>query len=889
VSWSDWLPWRKPARPTGPAATAPPPAPPGWCSVPPVQRTLAPMPVTAPVSRLAPALNTWADPRLLTSLGHVVDPDGPSGWVEGLLRPARGPAVPPGGPELPPTRAPEVRRGTGRTTVQRSRSALCPPPAIDEAPRATAAGAGPHAASSGDAPLANAPGPVSEEAPSRTLPPATPAPDPRRLTEAAPVRSDPVVRPVVPVQRAVGDVPVAPPDEPGTATGGAAAPPPVEVAPLTGGVPAPAYLTPASGGPTGTSAAPSRAELPGTPLAVQRAASRPEPGPEYPAGGTAPAGRTRRSRIGAPLPGPVDLQRLDTPPTPAAGPQSPVLPVSPTVLSPPPAAAGPDGESPAAAPSGAGAPVGHAGSGDETPGVPPAADVAPPVEAVRGLVGGLDDGSAPAARHSVQRAADEGAAPRGPVGHPVDRRAAGEGSVQWLLPDEPLPLRAVPALGRDGPGAAVQRTVDPVALASPAGPAVPGPSVPGPPVPVSGVATGDGSRAADPDGGSPAVQRATDPAGRPGTAPSPSSRDDGTVAGASPDPDPGPVVRPEPFHTIPLLGERPLTGTLLAEHGGPVPAAVQRSTTGSPGGSPDPVVGAPRPGSTAGTVGSGSAAWVAGNDERVVVARWETPDSVVSRWAAGADLSGPGAVRPGSSAGPGSPGPGGAGPGAAAGESPAPGVPGAGTAVGATGTWSGRPGGAAVGETAAPAVQRVREPGPASVRSTSADGEPVAPAALLEASVQRAADPGSVAVAAGVAVREADGSVVFLPPATSGAPGTTGAASEALPVPPVASRGTASGTTGAGSGAPPLPPPAPAVQRQAAAVAAPDPPAADLGGTGEGPVPTAPFGTPPAAAGAPPPDLDELARRLFDPLSARLRAELRLDRERAGVVTDLRH
>ena len=35
----------------------------------------------------------------------------------------------------------------------------------------------------------------------------------------------------------------------------------------------------------------------------------------------------------------------------------------------------------------------------------------------------------------------------------------------------------------------------------------------------------------------------------------------------------------------------------------------------------------------------------------------------------------------------------------------------------------------------------------------------------------------------------------------------------------------------------------------------------------------------PGAAGA---DLDEMARRLFDPLSARLRAELWLDRERAG-------
>ena len=33
---------------------------------------------------------------------------------------------------------------------------------------------------------------------------------------------------------------------------------------------------------------------------------------------------------------------------------------------------------------------------------------------------------------------------------------------------------------------------------------------------------------------------------------------------------------------------------------------------------------------------------------------------------------------------------------------------------------------------------------------------------------------------------------------------------------------------------------------------------------------------------------DELARRLFDPLVARIKAELRQDRERAGYVTDLR-
>ncbi len=45
-------------------------------------------------------------------------------------------------------------------------------------------------------------------------------------------------------------------------------------------------------------------------------------------------------------------------------------------------------------------------------------------------------------------------------------------------------------------------------------------------------------------------------------------------------------------------------------------------------------------------------------------------------------------------------------------------------------------------------------------------------------------------------------------------------------------------------------------------------------------------GAPPPAAGTKPTELDELARRLYEPLTARLRAELWLDRERAGVMTD---
>ena len=70
-------------------------------------------------------------------------------------------------------------------------------------------------------------------------------------------------------------------------------------------------------------------------------------------------------------------------------------------------------------------------------------------------------------------------------------------------------------------------------------------------------------------------------------------------------------------------------------------------------------------------------------------------------------------------------------------------------------------------------------------------------------------------------------------------------------------------------------------------------PAAELPVETAAPAPaTAPAASPggaPPTAGAAAAELDEMARRLFEPLSARLRAELWLDRERAGLVTDARH
>lgn len=95
--------------------------------------------------------------------------------------------------------------------------------------------------------------------------------------------------------------------------------------------------------------------------------------------------------------------------------------------------------------------------------------------------------------------------------------------------------------------------------------------------------------------------------------------------------------------------------------------------------------------------------------------------------------------------------------------------------------------------------------------------------------------------------------------------------------------------------APPEPAPSQVVQRES--IVAPSvEPAPDVvpeavaelpGPPGQAPMEAA-AGLPAAgapAAGSP----EEMAKKLFDPLLRRLKTELRLDRERRGMLTDLRH
>jgi len=119
----------------------------------------------------------------------------------------------------------------------------------------------------------------------------------------------------------------------------------------------------------------------------------------------------------------------------------------------------------------------------------------------------------------------------------------------------------------------------------------------------------------------------------------------------------------------------------------------------------------------------------------------------------------------------------------------------------------------------------------------------------------RHADAGSAAVAAGIAHRGADGSVVFALPTSS------------APFPNV-QRAVPLGDTAVDS------PPDEPVDQPPPAPASAAPPTSTHSITADRP------------GGAL--DIDDLARRLYDPLAARLKAELRLDRERAGIITDLR-
>ncbi|MFF9074880.1 hypothetical protein ACF1A9_21610 [Streptomyces sp. NPDC014872] len=318
------------------------------------------------------------------------------------------------------------------------------------------------------------------------------------------------------------------------------------------------------------------------------------------------------------------------------------------------------------------------------------------------------------------------------------------------------------------------------------------------------------------------VQRRTDPLVR---------RTDPLVpAPLSPLPASGPVA--------PLLADRPLTppsvhGSSIG--GGAPPAAVQRL---GPADGPAGTGHGPGSGTGSGTTpGSGT-----GGDPDAVPVRWtsEGTRSPGDPWVATVSLSDAVPVQRGST--------------------PSPNAPGS-----ASGARS-RP---------LPGVQRQSVGGPPVPRSAGGAGSRAAPVSSLSADGFTTA--GAVAVAAGVAQRMADGSVVFGPPASTY---TSSAYTPPAYSAPVVQRETESEE-------PPLPEPAPEPGPAPDPEPEPEPAPEPAGTTAGDPAPPGPH--PPAPGGAPPVVTDELVRALYPPLSRLLKADLRLERERAGFLINTRH
>jgi hypothetical protein len=98
-----------------------------------------------------------------------------------------------------------------------------------------------------------------------------------------------------------------------------------------------------------------------------------------------------------------------------------------------------------------------------------------------------------------------------------------------------------------------------------------------------------------------------------------------------------------------------------------------------------------------------------------------------------------------------------------------------------------------------------------------------------------------------------------------------------MPPMPMPTSAAAAGLPAAGSGG--------STSVDIPAVSNPEAPATTTDGT---PPESVPQTAPPPAAAAPAAEPEDLLKSLFDPLYRRLRAELRKDRDRRGLITDLR-
>ncbi len=426
-----------------PFRAAPTGAPAAWTRLPALQRSVADTTAVAPPAAFRSSLTTHQNPSFLAPLGHLVDPDGPGGVVGGLASSVGGPIPYQGMDELRVPDRPETRPAPA---VQRRIATLRPDHPVTQNP--------------GDAPVATETGTIetgtietgtietgTTETGTRETPTVEAADSPDRLPEVPEVPEVPDQPPLVVARLAESGQPTrASQPDPGdsgsedragqTATLGTVA---------TAASPAPG--TPAAQEATSAPAAAS----PALTVPVQRSTNPP-------ASGSALRGATGRVGDGTPAP---TLRPMSPTPTEAVRPEPAATAVRPEPLITPPAA---DGELVVAR--SAVAPADqqpHRSTGDEgtAADVPEQTSAEPPADvAVTGL---LASGpplveSSPTDVHEQRptAAADGGTAPLTVVGGPnpspvsgpaVQRQFAEPASTRGSPPDG-----ATGSVGSSGPG-----------------------------------------------------------------------------------------------------------------------------------------------------------------------------------------------------------------------------------------------------------------------------------------------------------------------------------------------------------------------------------------------------------------------------------------------------
>jgi syndecan 1 len=422
----------------------------GWQALPPVQRAIGSVELTAPAAGFTPALSSWQNPSFLGALGHTVDPAAPAGLVTGLATP-----VPAGGrSELPLAWARPAGGGSGETGAGAAAGAGVEPgagaavPAVQRAVESGGSSAGepgPGAGSAGSAePAAPAPpelvwaAPVVRPSLTSAGPvdlPARPLPAVQRDAEPAPGPTDAgPVGPGEPVDAGVGPL--------------LAAEPTVSrlVADPTGDDPAAGAAGPMPGS--------AGAEMPALPVWSAFAGAAPAPGPAS----DGPRPTRMRGRLGAPL--------TEVPPTAQREPASPPPPPLGVVAT----AAAETGPTPAGGVPGsaqvqrsagdaARPTLGEPGSGAEPPagaGLTRLPAGAEPLGAVQRSVHNEPVG--PGLPTSAVQSAATGSGPGSPPGPPAELPAGPAGPDGWGGGE--WPALAGPAADPAADPAAVQRSGD---------------------------------------------------------------------------------------------------------------------------------------------------------------------------------------------------------------------------------------------------------------------------------------------------------------------------------------------------------------------------------------------------------------------------------------------